>query len=171
MTRSAQFSRRAAALLLAALPAAALTAAAPHGARAAEAPVLTVTGAVEGGEQRFTRAQLAALPRAEYVTSTVWTEGVRRFSGVPLHELLKAVGAQGGSLHMVAVNDYAVQVPLADAAPQGALLAYEVDGKPMSVREKGPVWLIYPYDSDGKWRSEAVYARSIWQLTRIDVRD
>lgn len=167
MTLPAPISRRAATLLLAVLPLAALLA----GPAAAEDPVLTVTGAVAGGQKTFTRAELAALPREEFETSTVWTEGVRRFAGVPLHALLEATGAEGRELHMVAINDYAVVVPAEDAVPGGALLAYEIDGMPMSVREKGPIWLVYPYDSDGKWRAEAVYARSIWQLNRIDVRD
>ena len=85
--------------------------------------------------------------------------------------LMAALGAEGGTLRLTAINDYAVEIPMADAVPGAALLAYELDGQPMSVRQKGPVWLVYPYDSDGKWRTESVYARSVWQLNRIEVRD
>ena len=166
MTLPHRLTRRAAALLLAAAPLAAATAPA-----AAEAPILTVSGNVEGGTRSFTRAELAALPHEVYETSTVWTEGVRRFGGVPLHALMDALGAEGGTLRLTAINDYAVEIPMADAVPGAALLAYELDGQPMSVRQKGPVWLVYPYDSDGKWRTESVYARSVWQLNRIEVRD
>lgn len=158
-------SRRAAALLIAALPfAAALPA-------LAEEPVLTVTGAVEGGSHSFTMAELEALERVEYTTATVWTEGVHRFAGVPLSAIMAAAGAEGSEIHAVAINDYAVTVPMEDAVPGAALLAYELDGKRMSVREKGPLWLVYPYDADPKWRAEAIYARSVWQLNRIEVRD
>jgi hypothetical protein len=38
----------------------------------------------------------------------------------------------------------------------------------MSVRDKGPLWVIYPYDSDD-YRSEVIYSRSIWQLDRLEV--
>lgn len=38
----------------------------------------------------------------------------------------------------------------------------------MSVRDKGPLWVIYPYDSDPALQSEVTYARSIWQLVRIE---
>jgi hypothetical protein len=41
----------------------------------------------------------------------------------------------------------------------------------MSMRNKGPLWLVYPYDSNVALQTEAVYARSIWQLVRIESRD
>jgi hypothetical protein len=37
----------------------------------------------------------------------------------------------------------------------------------MSLREKGPLWVIYPYDSDPAYRTEETYSRSIWQLNRL----
>jgi hypothetical protein len=43
-----------------------------------------------------------------------------------------------------------------------------MDGKTMSVRDKGPLWIIYPYDSSADYRTEVVYSRSIWQLDRIE---
>jgi hypothetical protein len=49
------------------------------------------------------------------------------------------------------------------------MLALERDGAPMSVRDKGPIWVIYPYDSGSEWRSEQVFSRSIWHLNRIEV--
>ena len=34
--------------------------------------------------------------------------------------------------------------------------------------EKSPFGVIHPYDSDPKFRTETIYSRSIWQLTRIE---
>jgi hypothetical protein len=39
----------------------------------------------------------------------------------------------------------------------------------MSVRDKGPLWLVYPYDSAAKYQSEVVFSRSIWQLNRLEI--
>ncbi|OZA14153.1 MAG: hypothetical protein B7Y02_04980, partial [Rhodobacterales bacterium 17-64-5] len=50
------------------------------------------------------------------------------------------------------------------------ILAYEMDGAPMNVRDKGPIWVIYPYDDDSAWRTGTTYARSVWQLDRIDAK-
>ncbi|RYH00603.1 oxidoreductase, partial [Salipiger sp. IMCC34102] len=39
----------------------------------------------------------------------------------------------------------------------------------MQVRDKGPLWIVYPYDDTPEYRSEVIYSRSIWQLDRIEV--
>ena len=38
----------------------------------------------------------------------------------------------------------------------------------MSRRDKGPLWVIYPYHDNIDYRSETIYSRSIWQLDRIE---
>ena len=73
------------------------------------------------------------------------------------------------TLRATAINDYTVEIPVSDAVEGGPIIAYSVDGKPMSVRDKGPLWVIYPYDSGAQYRSEVIYSRSIWQLDRIEV--
>ncbi|MEC8574513.1 MAG: oxidoreductase, partial [Pseudomonadota bacterium] len=39
----------------------------------------------------------------------------------------------------------------------------------MSLRDKGPLWIVYPFDSDPAYQTEAIYSRSIWQLEEITV--
>lgn len=114
------------------------------------------------------RAALEAMPATTIETSTIWTEGVRTFTGVLLADLVAAQGIRGETMRAVALNDYAVEIPLSDAEPGGPIVAYMLDGAEMSVREKGPFWVIYPYDSDARFRTETIYSRSIWQLTRIE---
>ncbi len=114
------------------------------------------------------RAALAALPVTKVTTSTIWTDGVREFTGVALADLVAAYGIEGSLLRATALNDYAVEIPIEDAARGAAIVAYLLDGSEMSVRDKGPFWVIYPYDSDPQFRTETIYSRSIWQLTRIE---
>jgi hypothetical protein len=158
--------------------AAAALVAAFSGAAGAEPPpaetVLTVSGAIDNGgvdgAARFDMPSIEALPARGVRTRTPWTYGVVEFVGVPLADLLRAVGAKGQTLHMAALNDYAVDVPTADAVKDGPIVAYRMNSRPMSVREKGPLWIIYPYDDKSQYQSERYYSRSIWQLTSIDVR-
>lgn len=137
----------------------------------AEEPLLTVSGAIEGGERSFTRAELEAMPQTAFDTATVWTEGVDHYRGVRLQALLEAVGAHGATLRFTAVNDYAVDIAADEPTLVDATLAYEFNGAPMTRRGKGPVWLVWPYDSSAEYRTEAVYARSVWQLVRIEIMD
>jgi hypothetical protein len=38
------------------------------------------------------------------------------------------------------------------------------------VRDKGPLWVVYPYDSKPDYQSELIYVRSIWQLAQMEFR-
>jgi hypothetical protein len=116
----------------------------------------------------FDLEMLEALAATTIETSTIWTDGVHSFQGVSLAVLSERLGISGTNLRALAVNDYAVEIPLSDAVENGPIIAYKMDGKTMSVRDKGPLWIIYPYDSSADYRTEVVYSRSIWQLDRIE---
>jgi hypothetical protein len=129
--------------------------------------VLTLTH--DGQTQTFDRAALEALGTETIETTTIWTEGSQVFEGVSLARLAQEIGAQDGKLLATAINDYTVEIPLSDAMENGPIVAMTMNGAAMSVRDKGPLWVIYPYDSNADYRSEVIYSRSIWQLDRIEV--
>jgi len=135
--------------------------------------LLTVSGdiAVTNGDgvARFDRAMLEALDPVTFTTSTIWTDGAQAFTGVPLHVLLDALEIGDATLSATAINDYAVEIPTSDAVEGGPIIAYLNNGTPMSVRDKGPLWIVYPYDSNDAYQTETIYSRSIWQLDRIVV--
>ena len=137
------------------------------------AELLVVSGEISqtnvGETAVFDRDMLVELGGTKIQTTTIWTEGVQEFEGVALDRLLAELGVTEGTLRATAINDYTVEIPVSDAVEGGPIIAYSVDGKPMSVRDKGPLWVIYPYDSGAQYRSEVIYSRSIWQLDRIEV--
>ncbi len=137
--------------------------------------ILTLAGAIgttnAADALALDRTLLETLPQHEFATSTIWTEGVSTFRGVLLQDLLAVIGARGKTLTLTALNDYQITMPAAEAGPEGPLVAYLMDGAVMPVRDKGPVWLVYPYDSKAEYRTEQAYARSIWQLEHIEVGD
>ena len=130
--------------------------------------LLEVSGLAE--TVRFDRAELEALGMHVIETTTDWTEGVQRFSGPMLVDVLTAAGAKGGELSAIAINDYTVKIPRDFAEQHGAMLALTMNGKPMSVRDKGPIWLVFPRDDEQALQRTNVNAYWIWQLARIDVR-
>jgi hypothetical protein len=115
----------------------------------------------------FTREDLAEMERISFKTSTLWTEGVREFSGVPLKAILDASGITSGVVRAVAVNDYLVEIPVETLDPAAPIVADQIDGKGFSRREKGPLWIIYPFDSSESYKTEENYGRSVWQLVRL----
>ena len=57
-----------------------------------------------------------------------------------------------------------------DAQEHGVILARLLDDQPMPLRDKGPLFIMYPFDSQTKLRSSIYYSRSIWQLKSLDIR-
>jgi hypothetical protein len=60
-------------------------------------------------------------------------------------------------------------VPLEDVRRIDVVVARLLDGKPMSVREKGPLFVIYPFDDRPELRTSVYFSRCIWQLKAIEV--
>lgn len=131
------------------------------------AVVLTVSMADDSEPVHYSLADLRAMPVVSFETSTIWTSGAQRFTGVALAQLVAQVGVRDGWIKAHALNDYAVEIPLSDAVEGGAIVAYERNGQEMSRRSKGPLWIVYPFDSNPEYRTEKTYTRSIWQLNRI----
>ncbi len=135
--------------------------------------VLTVSGEISqtnaDGAAQFDLDMLREVGGVEIQTTTIWTEGPQTFVGVPLNVLMEMLGATGGMIAASAINDYTVQIPMTDAVEDGPIVAYERNGETMSRRDKGPLWVIYPFDSSADYRTEVIYSRSIWQLDRMTI--
>ena len=136
--------------------------------------ILTLTGAISKtnvpGAFALDAAMIDQLPVRDIKTASPWFKNAATFSGPLLSDVLDLVGAKGTQLQVTALNDYKVQVPAEDGVKYGAILARKIDGKTMSVRDKGPLFLIYPFDSRPELRNDIYYGRSIWQISTIDVR-
>lgn len=136
--------------------------------------VLTIRGRLgkpnRGAEAEFDMDMLAALPQHSITQSTPWYPGPRKFTGPLLRDVLAAAGASGRSVEAIAINDYKVPIPVEDLHEHEVILARLLDDQPMSVREKGPLFIIYPFASNPKLRSSIYYSRSAWQLRTLEVR-
>jgi hypothetical protein len=147
-------------------------------AHALEAPagkvLLTVSGDIEHRNgpdgAAFDLAMLQKLPQASFSTKTPWYPEPRKFTGVPLRHLLAAVGAKGKTLKAIALNDYRVDIPVDEALRHDVMVAYLLDDKPMLVRDKGPLVVIYPFDSRPELKSAINYSRAAWQLRTLELR-
>lgn len=144
------------------------------GLPAPEGPVvLTVSGNIthtngpDGAS--FDRAMIEALAQRATVTSTPWYDEPHSFEGPLATAILDAVGAKGDVMRVIALNDYASDVPIADARTFPMVFATHLDGQVMTVRDKGPLFLIYPFDEFPELFNEVYFGRSVWQISRIEV--
>ncbi|EPJ53593.1 MAG: hypothetical protein OFPI_10340 [Osedax symbiont Rs2] len=137
--------------------------------------LLTITGAItqlnSKNELHLDRNALLQLPQVTVSTTTLWTDGKSEFSGPLLRDILSAAGSSAQQISAIAANEYAVEIPVDDVQQYQIILALEKDGKILSIREKGPLWVIYPWSDHQELRQDKFYSRSIWQLKRIDLHD
>ncbi|MBY4677717.1 molybdopterin-dependent oxidoreductase [Marinobacterium arenosum] len=135
--------------------------------------ILTIEGAIKntnsGDKAVFDRAMLENLGMVTTRTHTPWTDGVTEFEGPLGRSLLEVVGAEGENLTVTALNDYSANVPSEDFYSFDVILALKMDGAYMRVRNKGPLFVIYPFDRSPELNTEVIHNRSVWQVKSIRV--
>ncbi|MGY6411239.1 MAG: molybdopterin-dependent oxidoreductase [Alkalilacustris sp.] len=121
----------------------------------------------------FDRDGLAGLPLTEYVTSTVWTESVDRYTGVLLRDLLLSAGIDPGKgpgqVTVEALDGYSASIGFEEITTVAPMVAFLRNGREMPLRAQGPFWLLFPFDDDPSFQNETTYARSVWQISHLRV--
>lgn len=137
-------------------------------------PVLTVSGKIAvknaGNTARFDMKMIKALPQHSFTIRTPWFDKPVKFTGPLLADLLAAVKAHGTTLSAVAINDYRIDIPMTDVQRYKVIVAHQLDDKSMAVRDKGPLFVVFPFDTAAELRTSTYYERSIWQLKALGVR-
>lgn len=117
---------------------------------------------------------LMALPARELTTALpddLGLPGRSRWLGVSLRQLVERLGAgPADTVQLAALNDYTVTIPWSDLQQYDPVLAYHRNGQAMSVREKGPLILVYPFDSHPGLHTQHHINRSIWQVNAVTLK-
>lgn len=136
--------------------------------------ILTVSGAITqanvGANAEFDMKMLEKLPQKTFTTQTPWYATPVSFTGPLLRDVLAAAGAKGNKIVATALNDYKTEIPFDDAVKFDTIVARLMNDKPMPVREKGPLFIVYPFDTKPELRTETYYNRSAWQLSGLKVQ-
>ncbi|MBT0571428.1 molybdopterin-dependent oxidoreductase [Curvibacter sp. CHRR-16] len=154
-----------------------LTMVAAHSAWALEPAkgkvILTISGKI--GETNaptgalFDLSMLEKLPQQTFSTNTPWDKAPVKFKGPLLRDVLAAVKANGTTLKAMALNDYQTTIPVEDATRFNVIVAHQMNDKAIPISTKGPLFIIYPYDSLEELRAAKYYERSAWQLKSLTV--
>lgn len=136
-----------------------------HGVKAR--PILTLYGDV--AKQSFTREELMQLADRTIETETPWTEGRQVFLGVSAQKLLKVYDKQGHELKVHALNDYWSKLSTDEINKYNPVFAIKKNGEWMPIRDKGPIWVIYPLSEFNQYDNEILHSRMVWQVNRIEI--
>lgn len=139
-----------------------------------ERVILDVAGTIKNtnaaDRARFDLKMLEQVGVTRVATSTPWTEGKPVFEGVLIRDLLKHVGASGDIVTPVAINDYKIDIPRAELEKYPVLLAFRMNGEALRVRDKGPLWIIYPRDEFPELDTKPIQSRWVWQVKELRLR-
>lgn len=135
--------------------------------------ILSITGNIQntqdGKTARLDLAQLEALKSNTFTLQTRWSDSIHSYHGPLLSAVLDYVGAKGNHFRLTALNDYSIEFERDYMDKYEPILALSEDGKRLSVREKGPLWLILPHHKFPELNGERDTGRMIWQLTQIEI--
>lgn len=113
---------------------------------------------------------LLAYPQKTVQTHTLVTDGVQQFEGPLMRDVLADIGITGDTIEATALNDYLARFPISDIYDYDVIMALKMNGKQMSVRDKGPIWIVYPRDDFRELQDLRYDRRWVWQLNHIYVR-
>jgi len=124
---------------------------------------------VENGNKviALSRSDLEQLPQNSFTTTTIWTEGKIAFSGPSLKDVLATVGLDGQSVEAVAINDYKALIPAKLIGDRFPIVATRRNGEAFGRREKGPLWIVFPFDRSEEFQRELVFSSSVWQVIEL----
>ncbi|MCA8879840.1 MAG: molybdopterin-dependent oxidoreductase [Rhodobacteraceae bacterium] len=135
--------------------------------------VLEVSGSIAevnaGKMADFDLDMLEALPQHTTTTKTPWFEGETTFTGPLLSDVMAAVAGSGDIIKVSALNDYTAEIPISDVKDYPVILATRIDGKRISVRDKGPLFVVYPFSEAPELYNEVTFNKSVWQVARIGI--
>jgi hypothetical protein len=138
--------------------------------------VLTVSGDIAkanaGSTVRLDLATVEQMGLVKYTVLDPWLDASHEFTGVLLSDFLDTIGVSAASahLHFVAIDDYEVEISVADVRKWPVLLATKMDGQPMSIADKGPMRVVFPYDQYPEIDRLAYKDLWIWSLESLEVR-
>ncbi|ABR86295.1 MULTISPECIES: molybdopterin-dependent oxidoreductase [Pseudomonas aeruginosa group] len=116
---------------------------------------------------RLTLADLEALP-GETLEAQLPGEANAKWQGVRLSLLLEHLRlAPPKRLRVLALNDYSSIIPYSDLETYQPILAYRRNGAYMTIRERGPLFIIYPMARYPELRNQVYYNRTVWQVSSI----
>lgn len=137
------------------------------------APILTVVFPDVNGEAQtieYTDEEILALDQVEIATDNDYVDETAVFSGPRLRDVFgdQEIGSED-MIRLRALNDYSTEMPASEALDYDVILALSMNGERLSVRDKGPIWVIYPMSEHEELREPRFNDRLVWQLSSVEL--
>ncbi len=137
--------------------------------------ILTVTGKIgttnSNGAIKMDLATIESVGLVDYKVLDPFQKKDTVFRGPLMGNLLDLwqVAKDATKLHVVALNDYVVDVPMSEVRKYPVVFALQQDGQYMPVSTRGPAMLVFPYN-DFQFDQTVFNDYWAWQIKTIDVQ-
>ena len=143
----------------------------PFLGEASEKVLLGIHSNSEQVSEQYTLGQLQQLPQYEMRVKLPWTNETHTYSGPYLEDVLLMANVSGQWLTMYALDHYQISFHFQRIKKYKPILALRIDEKLLTIRTKGPLWVILPM-SEYKELNAAIYHDfMVWQLVKINVEE
>lgn len=135
--------------------------------------ILTVSGEIgtanDGDAIIMDRPTIEGVGLVEYSVQDPFADRQILYRGVLMRDLfaLWQVADNAQTVHLTALNDYQIDIPIEDFHNYPILFAMQADGVYMERDYQGPAMLVYPVD-DYEFDTIAIKRRWIWQIKSIE---
>ena len=126
---------------------------------------------VDGSTATVTSNDMQTIGSVELRTPLVATPGGEHTAKGPLmRDVLAHFKAVGQSVDITALDGARIEIPSDDFTRYDVIVATEIDGKIIGVRERGPAWLVYPLKDHPELVNPVYDMRSIWQIKEVRMK-
>ena len=131
--------------------------------------LLTVTNFSQDVVVELTEEDLLAMEQFSVFTENGFVDGLVEFTGPLARDVVALLdGVEVETLTLTAVNDYSVDIPMSDMLDYDVIFALTQNGERLSIRDKGPIWVIYPMTDHVELQDRIYNDRLIWQLVKVN---
>ena len=127
----------------------------------------------DGDRLKFDIATLEKLGLVEYTIADPWQNHEEvTYTGVLMSDLLEYAGVSEGAsnVRMVALDEYVVDLSVADIMKWPVLLATRTDGEYMDIENSGPTRIVFPFHSNPEIDEDTYKVLMIWNLRDIEIQ-
>lgn len=133
-----------------------------------QAETLLTLESNSGYRKVLSREELEALPQESFTTSTPWTKSIHTYQGPRLSLITSNFPQPFESIKVYGINGYAYDIKEKELKKYPFILAMKQDGKRMALRNKGPLWVLLPFNQYPKVDSiDEMLNKFVWQVNRI----
>ncbi len=138
--------------------------------------VLTISGKISNtNAENMLLLDIATLEKMGLVKYTVTDPSLNEqftYTGVLLADLLKVIGAAPDAtlVHMTALDEYEVDVEIAETEKWPVLLATQTAGSYMPIESNGPTRIIFPFDDISEVDIPKYSDLAIWNLVTMEIQ-